>query len=347
MKFENVAIESFGYALPEEVWTSVDIETRLAPMYQRLGLAEGRLELMSGIRERRFWPPGTRPSDASARAGEAALAKTSFERSDIDLLIHAAVCRDRLEPATAAYVHGLLGMAGRTQIFDLSNACLGFLNAMVVAGSMIESGQVERVLIVSGEDGRPLVENTLEQLLSPQLTRRTIKPFFANLTIGSGAASALLCHKDLVSQACPLLTAAAVETDSSANELCQGDSAGDALEMMTDSEELLAAGIQVATRAWKQFTEITGWTASTPDCIITHQVGRAHSRELFKALHLDSEKDYTTFEVLGNVGSVSCPITFARAIEAGRFVAGQKAALLGIGSGLSSLMMAVEWPLHD
>ena len=346
MKFENVAIETLEYALPEEILTSADIEKKLAPTYQRLSLPEGRLELMTGINERRFWPKGTRPSDASAKAGEAVLEKTAFKRSEIDLLIHAAVCRDRLEPATAAYVHGLLGLPGKTQIFDLSNACLGFLNAMTVAGSMLASGQVERVLVVSGEDGRPLVENTLQQLLNPGLTRKTIKPYFANLTIGSGAVGALLCHKKQLNQARPLLKAAAVATDSSANKLCQGDSAGDALEMLTDSEELLVAGIQVARQAWERFTKATGWTAATPDCIVTHQVGKAHSRELFKALGLDLKKDYTTFEALGNVGSVSCPITLARAIETGRFAAGQKAALLGIGSGLSSLMMAVEWPLQ-
>ena len=120
MKFENVAIETLEYALPEEVWTSADIETKLSSMYQRLSLPEGRLELMTGIKERRFWPKGTHPSDASAKAGEAVLAKTAFERSDVDLLVHSAVCRDRLEPATAAYVHGLLDLPGKTQIFDLS-----------------------------------------------------------------------------------------------------------------------------------------------------------------------------------------------------------------------------------
>ena len=121
----------------------------------------------------------------------------------------------------------------------------------------------------------------------------------------------------------------------------------DALEMLTDSEALLVAGIRVAKRAWERFMRVTEWTAETPDCIVTHQVGKAHSRELFKALNLDLKKDFTTFEKLGNVGSVSCPITLAHAIEAGKFAKGQKAALLGIGSGLSSLMMAVEWPNND
>lgn len=348
MTFNHVAIESLAYVLPDEVWTSADLEARLAPLYQRLNLAEGRLELMTGIQERRFWPNTYRASTASAQAGEAVLAKSSFDRTQIDLLIHAAVCRDRLEPATAAYVHGLLQLPGHTQIFDLSNACLGFLNAMLVAASMIESGQIERALVVSGENGRPLVEHTVQQLLRPELTRKTIKPYFANLTIGAGAVGALLCHQSLAPLRCPLLTAAVVETDSSANQLCQGDHAGgDALQMLTDSEELLLAGIGVASRAWARFVKLTGWTAATPDRVITHQVGKAHSRELFKALGFDLAKDYTTFETLGNVGSVSCPITLARAIEAGALGAGQKAALLGIGSGLSSLMMAVEWPAHD
>lgn len=347
MNFKNVAIESLAYALPEEVWTSADIETKLSAVYERLRLPEGRLELMTGIKERRFWPAGSRASEASAKAGEAALAKSSFDRDQIDLLIHSSVCRDRLEPATAAYVHGLLKLPGKTQIFDVSNACLGFLNAMVVAASMIESGQIERALVVSGENGRPLVENTLKQLHAPELTRKTIKPYFSNLTIGGGAVAAVLCRKELAPASCPLVTAAVVETDTSHNDLCQGDSAGDALEMLTDSEALLVAGIGVATRAWGRFVEATGWTADTADCIVTHQVGKAHSRELFKALGLDLAKDYTTFETLGNVGSVSCPITLARAMEDGAFVAGQKAALLGIGSGLSCLMMAVEWPKHD
>lgn len=264
----------------------------------------------------------------------------------MDLLVHSAVCRDRLEPATASYVHGLLGLSGQTQIFDVSNACLGFLNAMVIAGSMIESGQIERALLCSGENGRPLVENTLRQLQNPELTRKSIKPYFANLTIGAGAVAAVLCHKDLAPKSSPLISAAVCETDTSHNELCQGDSAGDALEMLTDSEELLVAGIAVAKRAWARFMDATGWTSETPDRVITHQVGKAHTRELFSALDLDLEKDFTTFETLGNVGSVSCPITLARAIEDGAYAPGQKAALLGIGSGLSSIMMAVEWPTN-
>ena len=70
MKFKNVAIESIAYALPDEVWTSADVEAKLAPVYQRLRLPKGRLELMTGIKERRFWPKDMRASAASALAGK-------------------------------------------------------------------------------------------------------------------------------------------------------------------------------------------------------------------------------------------------------------------------------------
>ena len=57
MRFENVCIESVAYHLPENVVTSAELEDRLAPLYDRLNLSRGRLEMMSGIRERRFQTP--------------------------------------------------------------------------------------------------------------------------------------------------------------------------------------------------------------------------------------------------------------------------------------------------
>ena len=171
MKFEHVCIESLAVALPEEIWTSAQIEERLRPLYDRLKLPVGRLELMTGIRERRMWPAGTRPSDASAAAGRAVLAKSTLRAEQVELFIHAAVSRDMLEPATASFAHRKIGLPGTAQIFDVSNACLGFLNALTIAGGLIESGQVRCAMIVCGENGRPLVEQTLRTLLERPLNR--------------------------------------------------------------------------------------------------------------------------------------------------------------------------------
>jgi acyl-CoA:acyl-CoA alkyltransferase len=341
MNFTNVAIEAMAYALPPDVVTSEAIEDRLSPLYERLNLPKGRLELMTGIRERRFWSEGFSASRASAEAGNALLAK-GVPSKEIDLLIHSAVCRDRLEPATASYVHRLMGLGSKVQILDVSNACLGFLNALILAGGSIESGQIKRAVIVAGENGRPLVDRTIEILNERDLNRQTIKPFFANLTIGAGAVAWSIVHRDLLDDKdAPLIGRGVVETDTSHNDLCEGDSSGDALEMQTDSEELLHAGIAVANRAWDKFSLHAGWTPETPELIITHQVGRAHTKAVFESIGLDPEKNYSSFETLGNCGSVSLPITYSLACEAGRAMSGHPTAFLGIGSGLSCIIHSV------
>jgi len=344
MHFENVCIESIAVALPEEVWTSAAIEERLRPLYERLRLPFGRLELMSGIRERRVWPPGTLPSEASARAGRAALARSALAAEQVEVFIHAAVCRDMLEPATAAFAHRQIGLGPRTQIFDVSNACLGFLNSLTILAAMIESGQIRCGLVVAGENGRPLVERTLQHLLAAPLDRNQIKPFFANLTIGSGAAAAVVCHRSLVRGPAHRLVGGICLAATEHSDLCRGDAAGaDGLEMQTDSEQLLLAGVDVAQHAWAAFKAETGWTESSVDRFVCHQVGTMHRRKLYEALQLDLARDFSTFDTLGNMGSVSLPATLARAVEAGAVAGGNRVALLGIGSGINCMMLALEW----
>jgi acyl-CoA:acyl-CoA alkyltransferase len=341
MKFEHVCIESLAVALPEEILTSAQIEERLRPLYERLKLPVGRLELMTGIRERRVWPAGTRASDASAAAGRAVLAKSGLRAEQVELFIHAAVSRDMLEPATASFAHRKIGLPGTAQIFDVSNACLGFLNSLTIAGGMIESGQIRCALVVAGENSRPLVDQTLTTLLERPLNRNEIKPYFANLTIGSGAVAAVVCHRSLVKGRAHRLLGGVARAATRHSELCQGDTHGaDSFAMQTDSEQLLVAGVELAQETWGEFSVGQGRAF---DRFICHQVGSTHRRKLYEALGLELAKDFSTFETLGNTGSVALPATLAAAVDAGAVREGNRVGLLGIGSGLNCLMLALEW----
>jgi len=343
MRFSKVRIEALAVALPEEILSSAAIEEQLRPLYERLKLPFGRLELMTGIRERRVWSDATRPSDASAAAGKAVFAASKLKPEQVELFIHAAVSRDMLEPATASFAHRKIGLPATAQIFDVSNACLGFLNSLTVAASMIESGQIRCALVVAGEHGRPLVEQTLRTLREKNLTRNEIKPFFANLTIGSGAVGALICHQDLAPNGHKLLGGVA-RAATQHSDLCQGDTHGaESLAMQTDSEQLLIAGVELARATWEDFATTTGLSADIIDRFICHQVGSVHRRKLYETLSLDLSKDFSTFETLGNMGSVSLPATLALAAQQGAVKPGDRVGLLGIGSGLNCLMLALEW----
>lgn len=344
MRFEHVHLEAFGHALPGETTTSEELERALAPVYERLSLNVGRLELMSGIRERRFWPEGTRPSTVAARAGEDAIARAGIDRERIGLLIHASVCRDFLEPATASVVHGALGLSPECTAYDLSNACLGFVNAMTQVARAIEAGEIQAGLVVAGEDGGPLVRETIRTLLAKQeVTRQDVKRAYASLTIASGAAACVLTRADVAESETRLLGGHALAATEHVG-LCQGDHAGGegGMLMDTDSEALLQAGNALAARTWAGLLEELGWRAREVERVITHQVGAAHRRLLLETLGIDGERDYPTVDRLGNIGSVSLPITFDLAQRAGHLQAGQRVAMLGIGSGLQCCMLGVE-----
>jgi 3-oxoacyl-[acyl-carrier-protein] synthase-3 len=342
--FSRVIIESIAHVLPPVVISSEDIERQLSSLYGRLHLPFGRLELMTGIRERRVWDGAILPSQASAEAAKNVLKKTTLGKRDIDLLIHASVCRDRLEPATAAYVHRDLQLSEHTLFFELSNACLGFLSGIVMVAPMIEAGQIRSALITSGEDGKPLLDHTIDLLReNPTITRREIKSYFANLTIGSGAVAAIICQESLVEKGENKLKLKAVSalSDSSGCTLCQGDTTADnALAMQTDSEALLKCGVQLAQRNWQQFLAHAQLKNGDISRSICHQVGQRHRSLLYQTLGLDLAKDFSTFPFLGNTGSCALPLTLSLAVEEN--IIHGKTALLGIGSGISSLMMFVE-----
>jgi 3-oxoacyl-[acyl-carrier-protein] synthase III len=346
MRYQHVSLEAVCHTLPPDVVSSSEIEARLRPVYERLGLPEGRLELMTGIRERRFFPRGTRPGQISAETARRAIDMSGIDRRHFGALIHGSVCRDQLEPATASYVHHRAGLPANAFVCDISNACLGLLNGAILVADMIELGRIRAGVIVGTEDGRPLVEGTIESLLAnPSLTRREIKADFASLTIGSGSAAIVLCDRKL-SRHEHCLLGGAFRTDTENHELCTGGdsaSAGDPLRMQTDSEALLLAGINLAADTWCETRRVLGWTNDDVQKVVTHQVGRAHRKLLFERLGLDLSLDLPTVEYLGNTGTAALPTALSVAAEQNRMQPGDHVALLGIGSGLNALMLGIEW----
>lgn len=343
MIFKNVSIETYAYQDPELFMTSDEVEEKLEPVYSRLKLPQGRLELQTSIKSRGYFPVGTRPSTIATFAAVKALEKSKIVKEKIDLLIHTSVCRDFLEPSTASVIHNNLQLKSECMSFDLSNACLGFLNGMIVAANMIETGMIKTALIVSGENSGPLLEKTFEKLNSDlSLTRKSIKKFIANLTIGSAGVAFMISHSDLAPEGHKLLGGHSLSNTETV-KLCQGSGDSNGLMMETDSEELLHAGIELAKSNWIKTKNILNLENKSFKKFICHQVGVAHRNLMYSQLDIDLSKDITTFDKYGNTGSAAVPLTFIKASEEQSLNKGDKVAMLGIGSGLHSVMLAVEW----
>src|SRR5690606_7535582 len=104
--------------------------------------------------------------------------------------------------------------------------------------------------------------------------------------------------------------------------------------MQTDAVSVLKHGEAPGMRTWQAFLRELGWTQQQIEKVICHQVGTANRETILKTLGIPPEKDFSSFPFLGNIGTVSLPLTAALAEERDFLKRGDRVGFLGIGSGL-------------
>jgi 3-oxoacyl-[acyl-carrier-protein] synthase III len=330
----NVALLSVATTMATRVTTSEEIDRRLAPALKRLKLPTGLLQRVAGVHERRNWGEGQTFDDAAIEAGKKALAEAGIRPDQVGLLINTSVTRKHLEPSVAVRIHHGLGLPSSATNFDIANACLGFVNGMALAGQLIDAGQIDYAVIIDGEDADEIQVNTIERLGREGIKRKDFMSEFASLTLGSGAAAAVIGRADLHPEGHRMLggiTRAATQF----NDLCVGSVDG----MFTDAKALLKGGMELVVSAWKDAKR--QWSWSNMDRYIMHQVSSVHTNAIVKAANLDATRVPVTFPLLGNVGPASIPITLAQ--ESSKLVRGNRVLLMGVGSGLNTSMMELAW----
>ncbi len=347
MNYTRVFVDAIGYELPPVVVTSEELETRLAPVYRALRIPDGQLEALTGIVERRWWEPGYSVSKGATAAARKALAATQVRGRDLDVVIYAGVCREHFEPATACHVAAGLEVKSSAAVYDVSNACLGVLNGMVDVANRIELGQIRAGLVVSCETSREIIDITIERLLETR-DMAAFTSGLATLTGGSGAAAVLLTDGSFLTRRKHRLVGGTTQTAPQFHELCRWGlellvPAALRQFMRTDPVAVLKHGVALGLRTWSAFQQRLGWVREQIDKVICHQVGAAHRDTVLRALGIPPEKEFSTFPYLGNMGTVSLPLTAALAEERGFLRPGDRVGFLGIGSGLNCLMLGLEW----
>ncbi len=333
-RHSNTALLSVSSIEAPRIVSSADFDRRLAPTLHRLNFPPRLLERVAGVTHRRWWAPGTAFDDAATEVGAKALAEAGVEAANVGLLINTSVTRRNLEPSVAVKIHHGLNLPSSAMNFDLANACLGFVNGMTLAASMIDSGQIEYAVIVNGEDAEVTQEATLARLLRPETTREDFNREFATLTLGSGAAAAVLGPADQHPGA-HRIVGGVMRAGTEHHELCVGGIDG----MTTDTKGLLDGGLKLVVEAWTEAR--AEWDWSTMDRYVTHQVSNAYTQAIIDAIDLDPAKVPITFPHWGNVGPASLPMTLAA--EAQSLEEGDRVLCMGVGSGLNTAMMEIIW----
>jgi 3-oxoacyl-[acyl-carrier-protein] synthase-3 len=347
MKYTNVVMEAIGYELAPVVVSTVELEERIEPLYDKLHIPEGQLETLTGIAERRWWEKGYPMARGATLAAQHALNVSNVAPSDIGALIYAGVNRDHFEPATACQVAAEVGVGGAAMVFDLSNACLGVINGMIDVANRIELGQIRAGLVVSCETAREINDIMIERMLG-EPTMEMFTKSLATLTGGSGAAAVLLTDGSFDHTSAHQLLGGIAHAAPEHHALCSWTLApenGSAVReiMSTDAVSVLKHGVGLGRTTWESFLHELGWSNADVDKVICHQVGAANRLQILETIGVPVEKDFSTYEFLGNMGTVSLPLTAAIAEEREFLKPGDRVGFLGIGSGLNCLMAGLRW----
>jgi 3-oxoacyl-[acyl-carrier-protein] synthase-3 len=333
-RHRNVALLSVASVTPGRITTSEAIDRKLEPALRKLKLPTGLLQRVAGVYERRNWSDGQKFDDAAVSAGRTALRQAGIRPDQVGLLINTSVTRPHLEPSVAVRIHHGLGLPTSALNFDIANACLGFVNGMSLAAQLIDAGQIQYAVIIDGEDADEIQENTIRRLIENDVSRDEFMSEFASLTLGSGAAAAVLGPADAHPSGHRILGGIS-RAATQFHNLCVGSVDG----MFTDAKALLKGGMELVVSAWREAKR--DWNWSDMDRYIMHQVSDVHTNAIVKAAKLDRTRVPTTYPKFGNVGPASIPITLAE--EAPNLRAGNRVLLMGVGSGLNTAMLEIAW----
>jgi 3-oxoacyl-[acyl-carrier-protein] synthase III len=334
-RFRNTAMLSVSRVEAPVVVSSDDLDERLGGVYERVGLRAGLLERLVGIRERRWWSEGVTFVEGAATAAAKAISESGVDPAEIGLMVNTSIGRRHLEPSTAVAVHHAVGLPRSCQNFDVTNACLGFVNGMEIAGAMIDAGMTEYALVVNGEDARPVQEATIERLRQPGITAKDVMAEFAAFTLGSGAAAVVLGPSDRHFEG-HRVVAGVSRAATEHHQLCTGDNT----VMTTDLKGLLDAGLQLSEDLWTEASPEFGWTEGV-DRYVMHQVSQVHTEAICARLGLPPDRVPRSFPDYGNIGPVSVPFTLAG--QADSLAPGDRVLLMGIGSGLNASVLEIVW----
>ncbi len=292
-----------------------------AEVAERLGIDGNWIAKRTGIRERRIAWPEERLSAFAAEAGEIALERAGASAIDLDLVLVATMSPDDLTPNAAPLVAAELG-ATSAGAMDVGAACTGFLSALSLATSQIESRRADNVLVIGAE--------LLSRITDP-LDRST-----AGL-LADGAGAALIRATDSPGRIGPVVLGA----DGGHCELITASHADRVIRM--NGHDTFKHAVARMSEATLDALSLVGRSLDEVDLFVYHQANSRIIRAVGLELGLAPERTADYLAGYGNTSAATLPMALTLAEEDGRLHDGATVLLAAFGAGLAWGATVVEW----
>ncbi|CAN7212300.1 ketoacyl-ACP synthase III [Acidovorax sp. LjRoot118] len=311
-------ITGTGSYLPPRRLTNADLVAELA----RAGIetSDEWIVERTGIRARHFAASDVTASDLGLEAARNALQAAGLQAQDIDLIIVATSTPDMVFPSVACILQHKLGANG-CPAFDVQAVCSGFVYALAVADSMIQTGAANRALVIGAE--------VFSRILD--FKDRTTCVLF-----GDGAGAVVLEASET-----PGILSSDLHADGKhVGILCVpgnvsgGQVLGDPVLKM-DGQAVFKLAVGVLEKAAHAALAKAGMTEADVDWLIPHQANIRIMQGTARKLKLSMDKVVVTVDQHGNTSAASIPLALDHAVRSGQVKKGETLLLEGVGGGFT------------
>jgi len=325
---QRASITGIGSYLPDKVLTNYDLE-------KMVDTTNDWIIQRTGIKERRIVENGVTTSDIATQASLRAMEDAGVSPKDLDMIITSTITPDHIFPSTSCYIQQKIG-ATRACAFDILAACAGFIYAMSIGQSFINSGAMKTVLVVGAECLSKITDYT---------DRSTCVLF------GDGAGAVIIQRNPVKHEILSsILAADGSEADvlimpgGGARNPASLESVQQRLHYIQfKGKEVFKLAINNITNLILETTRENGLTLDDIDLIIPHQSNLRIIEATMEKLGLPMEKAFVNIDKYGNTSSASVPIAIDEARKEGRLRKGNIVMLVAFGGGLTWGSSVIRW----
>jgi 3-oxoacyl-[acyl-carrier-protein] synthase-3 len=254
-----------------------------------------------------------------ARLASEKLFENGVNRDEIDLIILVTQSPAYPLPTSACILHEKLNLKKSCMAFDVNLGCSGFVYALAMCSSLIESGVASSGLIVCSDTYTKYIDSS----------DRTCRPIFSD-----GAAAALIA-KSLEDRIGPF----ELGTDGSGAEHLivkpniEDSNLPDKLYM--NGSQVFMFTMNRVPKCVDALVYSSAINLNDIDLFVFHQASKLIIENLTRRLELNEEKVFVNYKNVGNTVSASIPIALKQAYDEKKLRTGDKVMLIGFGVGLS------------
>ena len=323
----HVTIAGVASSIPKRIVTNADLKSLV-------DTSDEWITKRTGIHTRHIAVEET-ATGMAADAAAKALAVSGESNESVGLIVACTITGEDLTPSMASSVQKKLGIAS-CAAFDVSAGCTGYLYALVSAATLKETLGVKSAIVVASE---------AMSRFTNWSDRSTCVLF------GDGAGAVVLRRSETPRVQYPILSATpdtgdviVLKKDPRSTPFSPAeDTAKEFIRMKGADVFTYAVGVLEDTL--KRLYALCGDRPFTK--VIPHQANEKIIEYVMRTMNMSRDAFFLNIAEYANTSSATIPIALCDAWETGWLRQGDRVALAGFGSGLTSGGVVIDWDLPD